>query len=118
FAIFRTRPGRAFVAGSRRQRGFMERMHGSLVRRDKTEVGTVADAGGLAIDRYLYPELRIFAAERHRAGMGENTFATETGQHLFIERDGFLEPVGADGNVRQDAGVGIGHGMLSWETDP
>ena len=108
-AILRTRPRWAIGAGSRLQGCGIEGLHGCLVRGDETEVAAVADAGRLAVDRLLHPELRILAAPGHRTGMGQDALAAERGQNLIVKGDGLIELVGANGDMGQDAWICCGH---------
>lgn len=114
-AIVRARPGRAVRAGAGLQGGVVEGVHGLLVRGDEAEVGAVADIRGLAVDRCLHPELRVFTAPGDGAGVFEDALAAEGRKDLVVEGHGPFELVGADGDVREDARILFGHGDLPWD---
>src|SRR3989338_5316909 len=114
-AIFCARAGSAFIAGASFQGCLVEIVHGGLVRCDKAEVAAIANACRFAVDRRLHPELRVFAAIGDSAGVGEYALAAEGGEHLIVEGGGLVELIGAYGDMRKDARVGVSHGSVLLE---
>ena len=103
-AVLFPRPGLAVVGRPRRDRLLIERIYLRLARRHEANVRTVADGGGLAIDRLLYPKLGKLLAERDGAGVLHEPARADGLQHALVERDRLVELVGADGDVGHDAG--------------
>lgn len=108
-AIVRARSRCAIGFAASSQGGTIERIHCHSVRGDKSEVGAIADAGRLSIDRTLYPELRVFAAPGYCTGVGHDALAAKSSEHLVVERYRFVEAISANRNVGQDAGVLFTH---------
>src|SRR5262249_8206222 len=59
----------------------------------------------------LYPEFRIVLAIGDRARMLENAGAAERRQHRVVESQCPLEIIRPDGDMGQDAGIVVGHGL-------
>jgi len=109
----RARAGRAVVLGASGEGGGVKGIDFGAALREEGDVRAVGSFRAAAVVRSLYPEFGIGAAIGDGLVFAQIQHAAdvERRENLVVKGDGLRELVGAERDVREDAGVFV-HGFL------